>query len=147
MVAAYEPTQALRDQIASLNASRPQGAPPFLSAVRWGDLCYIFFRFIASVRVKQEPVTQTQREPGDLDPIRFRSETYDPPKSSICEFQRKACHPTQPLISWIQDASPLSVKQEPPDVQASVAGPSRALWDEWSRYQSKQKMLNDSGMY
>jgi hypothetical protein len=50
-----------------------------------------FFRFIASVRVKQEPVTQTQREPGDLDPTRFRSETYDPPKSSICEFQRKAC--------------------------------------------------------
>jgi hypothetical protein len=59
----------------------------------------------------------------------------------------KLVRPTPPLISWIQDASPLGVKQEPQDVQASVAGPSKALWDEWSRYQSKQKMLDDSGMH
>jgi hypothetical protein len=43
------------------------------------------------------------------------------------------------LTSWTQDAQSLGVKQEPRDVQleASDAGPSQALWDEWSRYQSQ----------
>jgi len=52
---AYEPAQALSDQIALLNAGRSQ----------------------ASVRVKQEPFTPIGHAFGDSDSTRVRNETYD----------------------------------------------------------------------
>jgi hypothetical protein len=60
----YEPAQALRDQIALLNASRSQ----------------------ASVRVKQVPFTQVKHEFNDSDTTRFRSETYDTREAGIGHF-------------------------------------------------------------
>jgi hypothetical protein len=58
---------------------------PFLSD---GSLNVSNFCFIASVRVKQEPVSQFKHEPNDSAPTRFRSETYDAPETSIGKFTK-----------------------------------------------------------
>lgn len=47
------------------------------------------FCFIASERVKPEPVFQIKHEPGGSDPIRFRSETYDAPGTSTGMFTKE----------------------------------------------------------
>ena len=101
---------------------------------------------IASVRVKKQPVYQIKHEPDDSDPIRFRSETYDAPETSMGKFTKEN-PPSYATDPWTQGAPPLGVKQEPQGVQdqAPVAGPSQTLWDEWARYQSNLRQLDDPG--
>ncbi|KAH9963137.1 hypothetical protein BC827DRAFT_1193596 [Russula dissimulans] len=76
--------------------------------------------FTASVRVKQEPVTQVKHEPSNSDPTPFRSETYNAPNP---EVGRSGGSEDQSLTS--------------------VAEPSQALWDEYFRYQSNQRKRSD----
>lgn len=104
------------------------------------------FCLIASVRVKQEPVSQIKHEPDDSDRTRFRSETYDAPETRMGKFTKEN-PPSYAVDLWTHGAPPLGVKQEPQGVQdqAPVAGPSQALWDEWARYQSNLQQLDDPG--
>jgi hypothetical protein len=68
-------------------------------------------------------------------------------KLALVGVQRRTCLRTQ-SASCIQGAPPLGVKQEPQGVQDQepVAGLSQALWDEWARYQSNLRKLDDPGM-
>lgn len=106
----HEPPQALRDQIAILNAQRSS--------------------FQASIRVKQEPFAQIEHQLSNSDPTPSRSEAYDAPVAD-------AGINAPPL--------PPGVKQEPQDVQShsSVAWPSKALWDVWARFQSREQGRGD----
>jgi len=110
---AYRPAQELRDQIAMLNA-KPSGS---------GSQ--------ASIRVKQEPFAQIEPQLSISDAMRSRSEAYDAPVT-----EAGIGHTNSP---------PMGVKQEPQDVQsdASVAWPSKVLWDVWARYQSRQQGRGD----
>lgn len=112
---AHGPHQALRDQMAMLNAER--------SGTQ------------ASIRVKQEPFTQIEHDLSNSDPTRSRSEAHDVPP--VADAEAGIGH---------SNAPPPGVKQEPQDVQShsSVAWPSKALWDAWSRYQSRQRRSDAS---
>ncbi|KAF8505553.1 hypothetical protein F5888DRAFT_1630391 [Russula emetica] len=90
---------------------------------------------VASIRVKQEPFTQIEHELSNSDPTRSRSEAYDTPVA-----EEGVGH---------SNAPPLGVKQEPQDDQSrsSVASPSKALWDVWARYQSRQQGRGDPGCH
>lgn len=107
----------------------------------------------ASIRVKQEPSTQIEHRLSNSDPTRSRSEVHDAPvaeasinHSSESEGDLVALLPFDFMDI---DASPLGVKQEPQDVESHsfVACPSKALWDVWARYQSRQQGGGDPGMH
>jgi len=120
-------------------------ARPFLF-LSDGSLNVTNLCLIASVRVKQEPVSQIKHEPDDSDPMRFRSETCDAPETNMGEFTKENL-PSYAVDPRTQGGPPLGVKQEPQGVhdQAPIAGPSQTLWDEWARYQSNLRQLDDPG--
>lgn len=107
----------------------------------------------ASIRVKQEPLTQIEHELSNSDPTRSRSEAYDAPVAEAGigrSSESKGDLVSLRLFDFMDiDASPLGVKQEPQDAQShsSVAWPSKALWDVWARYQSRQQGSGDPGMH
>jgi hypothetical protein len=120
-------------------------ARPFLF-LSDGSLNVTNFCLIASLRVKQEPISQIKHDPDDSDPIRFRSETYDAPETRMGKFTKENSS-SYAVDPWTYGAPLLGVKQEPQGVQdqAPVAGPSQALWDEWARYQSNLQQLDNPG--
>ena len=85
--------------------------------------------------------------PATRIPHDFVARLTMPRKLTLVGVQRRTCLLTQ-STSWIQGAPPLGVKQEPQGVQVQepAAGLSQTLWDEWARYQSNMRKLDDPGM-
>jgi len=137
-VVAYEPTQALRDQIALLNDSCFEGACPL--CCQMGVLCDIVSQRVY-MSSKNQSLESNTSPATQIKPTTLRKLV------SEVNLNGKLIFPT-PLTSWTQAAPLLRAKQEPQDVQdvTSVAGPSQALWDEWARYQSNVRKPDDPGM-
>jgi hypothetical protein len=107
------------------------------------------FCFIASDGVKQERVSQNNHEPDDSVSIRFRRETYDAPEIDIASDRFTKENPPSYAVDFIDTrcaATRRKVGAQGVQEQAPVAGPSQALWDEWARYQSNLRQLDDPGI-
>lgn len=145
--AAYEPSQALREEIARLGSGRPQGARAFPSAIQYLGMRDMA-RFTATIHIKQEPVShQIKHESSDVKSAPSFGGSYDAQRTTagtVGEYRGELV--PLPLTSWTQDAQSLLVKHEPRDVQsvASASEPSQALQYEWSRYQSQRQRAGES---
>ncbi|KAI9507702.1 hypothetical protein F5148DRAFT_80433 [Russula earlei] len=125
MIPSSAPDRVKDEPLNQTDPSIASGEPAYEPSQELRDQIALLYaaRSQASEHVTQEPVTQIKHEPRDYDPMRFRSETYDLPNTD-----------TRSRESEVQSLAP-------------VPGPSRALWDERSRYRSKHSDPVNAGKH